>query len=126
MNTRSISRTAFIIALFMLLTAAALAVRELVIIEEPQPAQRVEGVVLDPSGAPIPDMTVSDCTDNWFAVLRTTKTDSNGRFRFSRQTGKIVYNLRFDHPGFNPLQLKLKLDKKASEQSITVKAPIGG
>jgi hypothetical protein len=126
MNARSISRTALVIALSMILTAAALAVRELVIIEEPKPAQRVEGVVLDPSGAPIPDMTVTDRTDDWEAVLRTTTTDRSGRFSFSGQTGKNMYFLRFDHPGFNPLQLRLKLDKKARNRAITVQAPIGG
>src|SRR5947209_19961293 len=43
-----------------LLVASAKAVRQLVIIEEPQLAQRVEGIVLDPSGAPIPDMVMTD------------------------------------------------------------------
>ena len=70
-------------------------------------------------------MTVTDRTDEWGAVLRTTQTDHKGHFHFSRQRGKAIYYLRFDHPGFNPLQLKLKLDKKAPAM-ITVKAPIGG
>ena len=64
---------------------SARAVRELVVIEELQPAQRVEGVVLDPSGAPIPNMRVTDRTEKWVAVLRSTTTDSNGHFRFSSQ-----------------------------------------
>ena len=103
-----------------------MAVRELVIIEKPQPAQHVEGIVLDPSGAPISDMTVTDRSEQWAAVLRTTKTDSKGRFRFSPQPNKTVYYLRFDSALFNPLQLKLKLDKNPPEHGITVKAPIGG
>jgi hypothetical protein len=52
--------------------SSAKAVRELVVIEEPQLAQRVEGIVLDPSGAPISDMIVTDRTENGVAVLRTT------------------------------------------------------
>jgi CO dehydrogenase/acetyl-CoA synthase gamma subunit (corrinoid Fe-S protein) len=126
MNSRSLSRTAIVIASFMLFAASAPAVRELVVIAEPQLAQRVEGIVLDPSGAPIAGMTVTDRTENWVAVLRTAMTDRNGRFHFSSQAGKNIYNLRFDHPGFNPLELKLKLDKRALDRAITVKAPIGG
>jgi len=60
------------------LVASAKAVRELVIIGEPQLAQRIEGVVLGPNDAPIPDMTVTDRTENGVAVLRSTKTDSRG------------------------------------------------
>jgi len=104
----------------------ASAVRELVVIEEPQLAQRVEGVVLDPSGGPIPDVTVTDRTEDGVAVLRSTKTDSNGHFRFSKQRGKDVYCLRFDHPLYNPLQLKLRVDKSAPQRGITARPEIGG
>ena len=106
--------------------ASATAVRELVIIQEPQLAQRVEGIVLDPSGAPIPDMTVTDRTENGVVVLRSTKTDSKGHFHFPSQRGKPVYCLRFDHLLWNPLQLTLKLDKHAPQRGITAKPEIGG
>ena len=106
--------------------ASAKAVRELVVIEEPQLAQRVEGIVLDPSGGPIPDMTVTDRSENGAAVLRTTKTDSKGHFHFPLQRGKIAYCLRFDHPLFNPLQLTLELDKHAPQRGITARPEIGG
>ena len=106
--------------------ASAKAVRELVIIEESRPAQRVEGVVLDPNDAPIPDMTVTDRTENCVAVLRSTKTDSKGHFHFPTQRGKTVYCLRFEHPLWNPLQLTLKLDKHAPERGITARPHIGG
>lgn len=86
----------------------------------------MEGTVLDPSGAPIPDMTVTDRTEEWAAVLRSTTTDSKGHFRFSRQPDKRVYYLRFDSPLFNPLQLKLKLDNKAPQRAITARPHIGG
>jgi CO dehydrogenase/acetyl-CoA synthase gamma subunit (corrinoid Fe-S protein) len=105
---------------------SARAVRELVIIEKPQIAQRVEGVVLDPSGAPIPDMTVTDRTESGVAVLRSTKTDSKGHFHFPTQHGKTVYCLRFDHPLWNPLQITVKLDKHAPQRGITAKPEIGG
>jgi hypothetical protein len=104
----------------------AKAVRQIVVIDEPQLAQRVEGFVLDPSGNPIPDMTVTDRTDNCEAVLRTTTTDSKGHFHFPWQRGKTVYCLRFDHAAWNPLQMTLKLDKHAVQRGITAKPEIGG
>jgi hypothetical protein len=106
--------------------ASAQPVRQLVVIEEPQLAQRVEGIVVDPSGVPIPNMTVTDRTDNGVDVLRTTKTDSQGHFRFPSQRGKTTYCLRFDHLLWNPLQLTLKLDKHAPQRGITAKPEIGG
>jgi hypothetical protein len=108
------------------LVTSAVAVRQLVVIEEPQPAQRIEGIVLDPSGSPIPHMTVTDRTEQWGAILRSTTTDSKGHFRFSHQPGKSVYYLRFDDAMFNPLQLRLRLDKNAPDRAITAKPQIGG
>ena len=105
---------------------AAMAVRELVIIDTPQVAQKVEGVVLDPNGDPITNMTVTDRTDDGKAVLRTTRTDERGHFHFASQRGKTTYCLRFDHPSWNPLQLRVKLDKHAPQQGITAKPEIGG
>ena len=106
--------------------ASAMAVCQLVVIEEPQPAQRVEGVALDTNGNPIPDMTVTDRTEDGAAVLRTTKTDSKGHFHFPSQRGKSAYCLRFDHPLWNPLQLTLKLDEHAAQRGITARPQIGG
>jgi hypothetical protein len=106
--------------------SSAKAVRELVIIEAPQLAQHVEGVVLDPSGAPIPDVAVTDRTVDGVTVLRSTKTDSKGHFHFPTQRGKSAYYLRFDHPLWNPLHVMLKLDKHAPQRGITAKPEIGG
>lgn len=106
--------------------ASGQASRQLVIIEEPQSTQKLEGVVLDPSGAPIPDVTVTDRTENCASVLRSTKTDVNGRFHFRKQRGKSVYCFRFDHPLWNPLQLTVKIDKHAPRRGITAKPEIGG
>ena len=120
------NRAIAIAVLCALFVSSAKAVRELVVLEELQPAQRVEGIVLDPSGSPIPNVTVTDRTEEWAAVLRTTTTDSNGQFRFSSQRGKSVYYLRFDNALFNPLELRLKLDKKAPQRAITARPQIGG
>jgi CO dehydrogenase/acetyl-CoA synthase gamma subunit (corrinoid Fe-S protein) len=125
-NNRFMRRVIVIALTGAFFVASARAVRELVAIEEPQLAQRVEGIVLDPSGVPIPDATVTDRTENGVAVLRTTKTDSKGHFHFPSQRGKTAYCLRLDHPWFNPLQLTLKLDKHAPQRGITARPHIGG
>jgi len=91
-------RVLAIALLFAFFVPAAMAVRELLIIDTPQVAQKVEGVVLDPNGDPIPNMTVSDRTEDGGAVLRSTKTDERGHFHFASQRGKATYCLRFDHP----------------------------
>jgi hypothetical protein len=89
-DTRSVQRVAAIAVICAFFVTYVKAVRELVQIDEFQPAQRVEGVVLDPSGAPIPNMTVTDRTEGWVAVLRSTTTDRKGHFRFSSQRRKSV------------------------------------
>jgi hypothetical protein len=125
-NNRFMRRVIVIALTCAFFVSSARAVRQLVVIEEPQLAQRVEGIVLDPSGAPIPDMTVTDRTENGVAVLRATNTDSKGHFHFPSRRGKTVYCLRFDHPLWNPLQLTLKLDKHAPQRGIAAKPEIGG
>jgi len=120
---RQVAAIALTCAFFVL---PSMAVRELVIIDEPQLAQRLEGDVLDPNGDPIAEMTITDRTANCVAVLRSTKTDSRGHFQFPTQRGKKVYCLRFDHPLWNPLQLTVKLDKHALQRGITAKPHIGG
>ena len=111
---------------YICFAASASAVRELVVIQEPQLAQRVEGVVLDFSGDPIAGVTVTDRTQDGVTILRSTTTDAKGHFRFSTQAGKSVYCIRFDHPLWNPLQVTLKLDKHAHQRGITARPEIGG
>jgi hypothetical protein len=59
-------------------------------------------------------------------VLRSTRTDEQGRFHFSRKLGKSMYYLRFDDPLWNPLGLKLKVDEHAPQRGIVAKPQIGG
>lgn len=125
-NNAVMHRTVAIALAFAFFVPTAMAVRELVVIEEPQLAQKVEGIVLDGNGDPIPDMTVTDRTEKGEAVLRSTKTDGRGHFHFPTQRGKTVYCLRFDHPLWNPLQLTVKVDKHAPHRGITAKPEIGG
>jgi len=89
-NNRSMRRVIVIALTCAFFVVSAKAVRELVVMERPELSQRVEGIVLDPSGAPIPDMIVTDRAENGVAVIRTTKTDSKGHFHFPSQRGKTA------------------------------------
>lgn len=108
-----------------LLSLSVVAQMEIVEIEGPQSAKSVAGVVLDPSGAALPGVTVEERTEDWKAVLRSTETDENGRFHFSPSRNKAVYCLQFSRSGFNWLRMKLQLDKKAKPPLVVVKMPIG-
>jgi hypothetical protein len=111
--------------LWAILASSAKAVREIVTIEEPQPAQRVEGYVFDAAQYPVSGVTVTDRANDG-SVLRSTTTDAQGYFKFRARAGKTLYCLRFDHPSFNPLQLRLKLDKHAPHKAIVARPEIGG
>jgi hypothetical protein len=88
---------------------------ETVEIERPQVAKTVAGVVDDPSGAALPDVTVEERSADWKTVLRSTQTDERGRFHFSRNA-QTVYYLEFSRSGFNRLRIRLQIQKKAKRQ----------
>jgi len=60
-------------------------------LEEPQLAQVVGALVTDPSGTAVPDVVVQERSQDWGTVLRSTKTDERGRFRFPTTRDKAVY-----------------------------------
>jgi hypothetical protein len=117
----------------LLFSLRAVAQTAIVEIEKLQFAKSVAGIVTDPSGAVMGDVTVEERTDDWKKVLRTTETDDKGRFRFHvRSKGRFrfparskpVYYLEFSRAGFNWVRLKLQLDKKA-KPVIMVEMPVG-
>jgi hypothetical protein len=87
-------------------------------IEKPQSAKLVGGIVNDPSGAALPDVIVEERSQDWETVLRSTKTDENGRFKFPATPSKAVYYLQFSRSGFDPLRIKLRIDKKAKSPLV--------
>src|ERR1700722_1744824 len=111
------------IACILLFNLWGVAQNQLVEIETPQLAKSVAGVVNDPSGAVLPTVTVEERSEDWKTVLRSTETDGNGRFHFSSNRNKTIYYLQFSLAGFNPLRIKLQLDKKANA-AVVVKLPI--
>lgn len=63
-------------------------------------------------------VTVEVCSPDWKKVLASTKTDDNGYFSLEKPPGKL-FHLRFSSPGVNPLHVKVRLDKHAT-QDLTI------
>jgi len=91
---------------------------ETVEIEKLQSAKLVGGIVTDPSGAVLPDVIVEERSQDWKTVLRSTGTDEKGRFDFPATQRKAVYYLQFSRSGFDPLRIKLRIDKKAKSPLV--------
>jgi hypothetical protein len=51
-------------------------------------------------------------TPEWNTSLRTTKTDSKGRFTLASVTTRDVYYLQLACKAFNPLRVRMRIDPK--------------
>ena len=109
---------------FFLVSLITVAQMEIVELDAPQFVKSVAGVVNDPSGASLPGVTVEERSEDWKTVLRSTETDSKGRFRFSSNHNQAIYYLQFSRYGFNWLRIKLRLDKRA-KSAVVLRMPIG-
>ena len=106
------------------LSLATLAQMETIEIETPQKAKRIAGVVTDPTGYPLSEVTVEERSDDWRTVLRSTETDEHGKFHFSTSRNKKVYHLEFVRSGFKWVRITVELEKKGA-RSIVVSLPVG-
>jgi len=109
--------------------------QEWVIESEKVPVVRLGGFVLDPTGVPLPDVTVElyGNPEVLFSTKRiaafqrpsiaSTVSSRDGMFRISKvPPGR--YELRFTKPGFNTLSVVTTLspaDKKASKAPMRVR-----
>jgi hypothetical protein len=64
----------------------------------------IAGLVSDPSGAPVPAVTVEASSDALIENSRTTMTDGAGRYRIE-DLRPGIYQVRFTHPGWKSYQL---------------------
>jgi hypothetical protein len=81
-------------------------------IKDVQLARALSAVVLDPTGSPIPCVSVEESSPDWKESLRSTKTDSAGRFKFAPVQGRDVYYLQLRMDGFDQLRVRMKIDSK--------------
>lgn len=115
-------RKSTIVAIVCVLNLWAAAQMQLIEIQELQLSRSSAGVVIDPSGATIPHVTIEERSDDWKIVLRTTFSDEEGRFHFSRHPNRVVH-LEFSSPGFNRLRIRVRIDK-TGEAKLVVKMSI--
>jgi Carboxypeptidase regulatory-like domain len=96
------------------------------IVMPPVRAGSLSGVVVDPNGAIIPHASVSliscpvgrgyPAPDN--TVLKTTETDSHGEFSIKSDKFAKPYCLHLSAPGFDPLELEVKLAPSAGRMRL--------
>jgi hypothetical protein len=77
-----------------------------------QIVKSVSGVLQDDEGTLLSHAAVQEFGPEWKSVLRTTETDSEGRFSFPTVTGREIYWLQASTPGFLSLRVELKLDRE--------------
>jgi hypothetical protein len=100
--------------LFVLCTAilsSAFAGVETVEIGKIQIAKTLTGTIVDPVDSAVPGVQVLEVSSDWKTVLRTTTTDRNGKWTLATVPKQQVYYLRFIAYGFNPLQVRVKLNR---------------
>ena len=68
------------ITILLLLTENAYATYEIVEIEKPFYVRSLAGEALDPTGAPVSGVEVSDCDQGFTKVITATRSDEKGRF----------------------------------------------
>lgn len=71
-------------------------------IQKPFRSPSLSGMVVDQSGALIPDVSVEECQSGWNSCVQFSTTNANGRFG-SRGKKYGKHFLRFQAPGFDPL-----------------------
>lgn len=81
-----------------------------------QVARALEGTVVDPADSPVAGVEVCEMSPEWKTVLRTTKTDKDGKWSLSQVRGRNVYYLRFTAYGFDPLEVRIKISRMKSKK----------
>lgn len=76
-------------------------------------ARRVDGVVLDNEGVPIPAALIEEYSWDWETVLASTRTDRDGRFLLVPGAPVRLHYLRVSALGFDILQVRVDEQQKA-------------
>ena len=98
-------------ALCMAIFSSAFAQVATVEIGKIQIAKALTGTVVDAVDSAVPGVQVLEVSSDWKTVLRTTTTDRNGKWTLATVPKQQVYYLRFIAYGFNPLQVRVKLNR---------------
>ena len=93
---------------------------QLIELADVQLAKSLGATIQDPSGAPVPKAVVQEFSADWKTVLRSSLTDTHGRFSFAPASGRTIYFIQISAPGFDPLRFRLQVDTKRGA-SLTLK-----
>jgi Carboxypeptidase regulatory-like domain len=87
-----------------------------------QLAKSLGATVQDSTGAPVPKAAVQEFSADWKTVLRSSSTDTHGRFSFAPAPDRTIYFIQISAPGFNSLRFRLQVDTKRGA-SLKLKLP---
>jgi hypothetical protein len=111
---KTASRLRWWIGVFLFLVSVHLAAQgvQIVQIGNIQLARSLAASVKDSVGTPMPNVLVEEFTSDWKQAPRSTKTDASGAFAFAPVKGRDVYYLQLRLNGFNPLRVRVKVDRR--------------
>ena len=100
--------------LFLLLNPAGSHLQGVHIVEirDIQTARSLSALVTDVREFPLEGVLAEEMTPGWKACLRTTKTDSKGKFTLAPAKARDVYYLQLTYKNFNSLQFRMRIDAK--------------
>ena len=108
----------WLLAILVLLSILSLAARvqaaEETVELRLQRAKCLCGIVTFVTGDPVPDAQVEELGQDWKGPqLRSTRTDSEGRFTFAPIKGRKIYYLQISsrQPGVNPLRVPIQISR---------------
>ncbi len=89
-------------------------------IQTPFRARALSGVVTIANVEPAAGALVEECTKAWKEVLDSTHADGEGRFHLRTARAQRTYYLRLPRPGFNPLLIKVRLNRHAGDLVLSL------
>ena len=88
-----------------------------VILADPVEVRTLSGHVQDPAKAKVEGATVELLDAQTDTVITSAVTDSKGNFHF-KDFGKNTYKLKITKPGFNVLQVTLRIRKRSPALAV--------
>ena len=100
----------------LLLLSPCFAGVEIIEIGNVQFSKTLGGIVADTTDSPLADVQVIEVAADWQTTIRSTMTDTEGRWSLPPVPNQSIYFLRFitKQCCFNEVRCRVKLNKKAS------------
>jgi len=95
----------------------------LITFDHPFEAQKLAGVVLDPTGARVMGVLIEDCDQTFKRARKSARSDENGRFAFRRSRAGTTHFLRISRDGFGPMQMTVQ-PKPGGSVGLTIQLQI--